>query len=179
DRPVRQHHRGVGGSRARPVRHRHAGEIRIGYRSRASERGDRHSGSCNRPRDVDRAPQHERHRGRDARRGPRGAGTELITIMSDLFSQPFEEGRPPAPLERRVMSVSELTASIRAVIESSFLDLWVEGEISNCRIWHTGHAYFTLKDSGTQIKAVLFRGASRYLRFNLEDGLHVIARGKL
>ena len=99
--------------------------------------------------------------------------------MSDLFSQPFEEGRPPAPLERRVMSVSELTASIRAVIESSFLDLWVEGEISNCRIWHTGHAYFTLKDSGAQIKAVLFRGASRYLRFNLEDGLHVIARGKL
>ncbi|HEX2457546.1 MAG TPA: exodeoxyribonuclease VII large subunit [Vicinamibacterales bacterium] len=101
--------------------------------------------------------------------------------MSDLFSQPFEEEeeRPPAGLERRVLSVSELTASIRAVIESSFGDVWVEGEISNCRIWHTGHAYFTLKDSGAQIKAVLFRGASRYLKFNLEDGLHVIARGKL
>ena len=101
--------------------------------------------------------------------------------MSDLFSQPFEEEeeRPPAVLERRILSVSELTASIRSVVESSFGDVWVEGEISNCRIWHTGHAYFTLKDSGAQIKAVLFRGASRYLRFNLEDGLHVIARGKL
>ncbi len=107
--------------------------------------------------------------------------------MSDLFSQPFEED--PAPEEaaaalkptarRRIVTVSELTAAIRTAIEAQFDDLWVEGEISNCRIWHTGHMYFTLKDETAQIRAVMFRAASHYLRFKPEDGLHVIARGRL
>jgi exodeoxyribonuclease VII large subunit len=103
--------------------------------------------------------------------------------MSDLFSQPFEE--EPAPAEsrpqprRRVLSVSELTAAIRHVIETGFGDLWVEGEISNARVWNTGHLYFTLKDGGAQIKAVMFRSTVRYLKFKVEDGLHVIARGRL
>ena len=55
--------------------------------------------------------------------------------------------------------------------------MWVEGEISNCRVWNTGHVYFTLKDDRAQIRAVMFRSAVRYLRFTVEDGLHVIARG--
>ena len=107
--------------------------------------------------------------------------------MADLFSQPFEEdpepddtGRAPRPpARRRVFSVSELTVEIRQAIEAKFGDVWVEGEISNCRIWHTGHMYFTLKDDGAQIRAVMFRAASHYLRFKPEDGLHVIARGRL
>ena len=100
--------------------------------------------------------------------------------MSDLFSQPFEEERrKPAAPERRIYSVSELTASIRAQLETSFGDLWVDGEISNCRLWNTGHVYFTLKDGGAQIKAVMFRSAVRYLKFKLEDGQHVVARGRL
>lgn len=107
--------------------------------------------------------------------------------MADLFSQPFEEEsapepgadvRKPAP-RRRVVSVSELTAAIRAAIESHFGDVWVEGEISNCRVWNTGHMYFTLKDESAQIRAVMFRSAIRYLRFKPEDGLHVVARGRL
>jgi exodeoxyribonuclease VII large subunit len=105
--------------------------------------------------------------------------------MSDLFSQPFEDEPPPddgvrtpAP-RRRVVTVSELTTAIRAAIESRFGDVWVEGEISNCRTWHTGHMYFTLKDEAAQIRAVMFRSASHYLRFKPEDGLHVIARGRL
>jgi hypothetical protein len=58
--------------------------------------------------------------------------------MTDLFSQPFEEDRQtPAPLERRIVTVSQLTASIRGLLESGFGDLWVEGEISNCRLWNT------------------------------------------
>lgn len=103
--------------------------------------------------------------------------------MSDLFSLPFEEDRtrpgerPPA--RRRVFSVSELTAAIRGVLEAGFGDVWVEGEVSNCRVWNTGHLYFTLKDGGAQIKTVMFRSAVRYLRFKLEDGQHVIARGRL
>jgi len=105
--------------------------------------------------------------------------------MADLFSQPFEDDerdRPaagPRPPQRRIQTVAELTAAIRGTLESGFGDVWVEGEISNCRVWNTGHAYFTLKDDSAQIKVVMFRSAVRYLRFGLEDGLHVIARGRL
>jgi exodeoxyribonuclease VII large subunit len=102
--------------------------------------------------------------------------------MTDLFSQPFEDEREPEPAsaaKRRVLTVSELTAAVRRVIEGSFGDVWVEGEISNCKVWNTGHVYFTLKDDTAQIRAVMFRSATRYLRFKIEDGLHVIARGRL
>jgi exodeoxyribonuclease VII large subunit len=100
--------------------------------------------------------------------------------MTDLFSQPFEEDhQTPAPLERRVVTVSQLTASIRGLLESGFGDVWVEGEMSNCRLWNTGHLYFTLKDGGAQIKAVMYRSAVRYLKFKAEDGLRVIARGRI
>ncbi len=105
--------------------------------------------------------------------------------MADLFSQPFEDDErnsPAAPArapQRRIQTVAELTAAIRGTLESGFGDVWVEGEISNCRVWNTGHAYFTLKDDSAQIKVVMFRSAVRYLRFGLEDGLHVIARGRL
>ncbi|HEY7501645.1 MAG TPA: exodeoxyribonuclease VII large subunit [Vicinamibacterales bacterium] len=101
--------------------------------------------------------------------------------MSNLFSQPFEDEPQSdlAPRARRVVTVSELTASIRGLLESSFGDLWVEGEISNCRVWNTGHMYFTLKDGASQIRGVMYRSAVRYLKFKVEDGLHVIARGRL
>jgi exodeoxyribonuclease VII large subunit len=107
--------------------------------------------------------------------------------MSDLFSQPFEDDRSiddvsearPGAQRRRIVSVSELTAAVRQALESRFGDIWVEGEISNCRVWHTGHMYFTLKDESAQIRAVMFRSASHYLRFKPEDGLRVVARGRL
>ena len=53
------------------------------------------------------------------------------------------------------------------------------GEISNCRLWNTGHLYFTLKDPGAQIKAVMFRSDVRSLKFKPEDGLHVVVRGRI
>lgn len=105
--------------------------------------------------------------------------------MNDLFSQPFEDdtGEPvsgPAPgPTRRVLSVSALTAALRGLIEPRFAEIWVEGEISNCKRAATGHAYFTLKDAGAQLKVVMFRTAVRNLRFTPEDGLHVIARGRI
>ena len=102
-------------------------------------------------------------------------------MMDDLFSLPFEEDREPAAAapSRRVFTVSELTAAIRTLLESGFGDLWVEGEISNCRVWNTGHMYFTLKDGGAQLKAIMFRGAVRNLKFKAEDGQRVVARGRL
>jgi exodeoxyribonuclease VII large subunit len=105
--------------------------------------------------------------------------------MSDLFDLPFEdepEQEPPAPAAaapRRVFTVSELTAAVRELLEGEFPEIWVEGEISNGKVWNTGHLYFTLKDGGAQIRSVMFRSALRYLRFKPEDGLHVVARGRL
>src|SRR5215204_6196392 len=107
----------------------------------------------------------------------------------DLFDIPFEEeeddnGRrrqpdPPAAPVRRVYTVSELTSGIRALVENAFGDVWIEGEISNCKVWNSGHMYFTLKDGASQMKAVMFRTAVRYLRFKPEDGLRVVARGRV
>ena len=57
--------------------------------------------------------------------------------------------------------------------------MWVEGELSNCRVWNTGHMYFTLKDDAAQIRGVMFRSALRLLRFKPQDGLRVVARGRL
>jgi len=99
--------------------------------------------------------------------------------MSDLFSVPFEDdGGPGASVpsrERRVFSVSELTTAVRGILETTFGEIWVEGEISNCRPWTTGHVYFTLKDRDAQIKAVMFRSAVRYLRsrFHPPHEIHV------
>ncbi len=80
---------------------------------------------------------------------------------------------------RPVLTVSELTARIKELLEAQFPAFWVEGEISNLRVPASGHAYFTLKDEFAQIKAVLFRNRSRRVRFEPEDGLHVLAFGSL
>ena len=86
--------------------------------------------------------------------------------------------QPDAP-RRRVLTVSELTASVRVLLESHYSEVWVEGEISNARVWKTGHLYFTLKDASAQLRAVMFRSALRNHRFTPEDGQQVIARGRL
>ena len=85
----------------------------------------------------------------------------------------------PAPPTRTILTVSELNATIRNLLENELQTVWIEGEISNARVWNTGHMYFTLKDSASQIKAVMFRSAVRYLKFKAEDGLKVVARGKV
>jgi len=99
---------------------------------------------------------------------------------------PFDDGpeikaapAPVAPKARTILSVSELNATIRDLLENQLTNVWVEGEISNARVWNTGHMYFTLKDSAAQVKAVMFRSALRYLKFKPEDGLKVVVRGKV
>ena len=105
--------------------------------------------------------------------------------MSSFFDLPFEEPEPEelddprATTARRVFTVTELTASIKTVLERQFFEVWVEGELSNCRVWNTGHMYFTLKDAGAQIRGVMFRLALGRLRFKPHDGLRVVARGKI
>jgi exodeoxyribonuclease VII large subunit len=81
---------------------------------------------------------------------------------------------------RSVLSVSQLTAQLRSLVEQTFPAVWVEGEISNFRFHGpSGHAYFTLKDEGAQVRAALFRTRVRRLRFEPADGQHVLAFGAL
>ncbi|MBX3301703.1 MAG: exodeoxyribonuclease VII large subunit [Nitrospira sp.] len=68
---------------------------------------------------------------------------------------------------------------VRASLEAGFAEVWLEGEISNLRAPGSGHLYCTLKDGSSQIRAVIFRAAALRLRFDLEDGLHVVVRGRL
>jgi len=102
--------------------------------------------------------------------------------MNDLFDLPFEAPEPePEQTEpvRRVWTVTDLTAAIRDLLETRFSEVWLEGELSNCRLWNTGHLYFTIKDAGAQIKAVMWRSALRSLRFTPEDGLQAVVRGRV
>lgn len=94
---------------------------------------------------------------------------------------PFGESTPAprARTGRRVLTVTQLTARIRLQLESAYPTVWVEGELSNCRRWNTGHLYFTLKDGAAQIRGVMFRSAFRYLRFEPTDGRRVVARGRI
>jgi exodeoxyribonuclease VII large subunit len=81
--------------------------------------------------------------------------------------------------ERRPLSVTELTMQVRGALESRFASVWVEGEISNFKAADSGHWYFTIKDSGAQLRATCFRGVNARIRFRPSDGLQVRARGRL
>lgn len=78
-----------------------------------------------------------------------------------------------------LLSVSDVTRLIRNSLEDQFQDVWIEGEISNLRAPSSGHLYFTLKDSQSQLRGVLFRSGALRLRFALQEGLAVIARGRI
>lgn len=94
-------------------------------------------------------------------------------MSQSLFNfEPLETGR-------RVYTVSALTQEIRNTLEPKFLDVWVSGEVSNCRPAASGHLYFTLKDRAAQLRVVCFRNQARYLKFKPQDGVSLIARGRL
>jgi exodeoxyribonuclease VII large subunit len=81
--------------------------------------------------------------------------------------------------QRKVYTVSQIGAEIRDLIERKFIDIWVEGEISNFKASTAGHFYFTLKDDKAQLAAVCFRNAARLLRFRPENGKIFRARGRI
>jgi exodeoxyribonuclease VII large subunit len=76
-------------------------------------------------------------------------------------------------------SVSELTGAIRGLLTDHFSDIWVAGEISGTRVPASGHYYFTLKDEAAQLKAVCYKMTARYLKFKPQDGIAVLARGRI
>ena len=83
----------------------------------------------------------------------------------------------PRPPRRRAWSVSELTDRIQGALETEFVDVWVEGEVSNLKLAASGHFYFSLKDERAQIRAVVWKTDARLLRFRPQDGMKVLARG--
>ncbi len=80
---------------------------------------------------------------------------------------------------RRIVSVSQLVNDVKFQLETNFRDFWVKGEISNLATPPSGHIYFTLKDSSAQLQAVCFRMQARYLKFQPEDGMELLARGSV
>src|SRR3954466_2913741 len=89
----------------------------------------------------------------------------------DLFGK--REGGP------RGYSVSEITREIKAVLEGRFPSVLVRGEVSNLRTPSSGHLCFTLKDEDACLDAVLFRTEARRLKFQVQNGLSLVARGRL
>ncbi len=79
----------------------------------------------------------------------------------------------------KVQSVAELNQFIRGMIEGNLQLVWVKGELSNFKAHSSGHFYFSLKDSKSQIRAVMFRGYNSALKFRPTDGLEVIVRGRV
>lgn len=91
--------------------------------------------------------------------------------MNDSF--PTSEEQP------RIYTISEITQDIRAILESAFDRVWVEGEISNLRVAASQHAYFVLKDEKAQIRCVMFKGQRMGKKYKPEDGDHVLVCGRM
>jgi exodeoxyribonuclease VII large subunit len=103
--------------------------------------------------------------------------------MDDINQQYQPERTRLQPIDnqsqRKIFSVSQLTEEIKRLLEENYPFLWISGEISNLRIPSSGHAYFTLKDDRAQIAAVMFAGQLRRLAFDLENGITILAMGRL
>jgi len=81
--------------------------------------------------------------------------------------------------QKKIFSISEVTRDIRLTLEMNFGGVWLEGEVSNLVKHSSGHWYLSLKDANAQIQAVVFKNVNQSVRFNMKDGLHVQAYGKI
>jgi exodeoxyribonuclease VII large subunit len=86
---------------------------------------------------------------------------------------------PFPPANVKVLSVGELTRSLKQVVEEAYTSVWVEGEVSNLARPSSGHQYLTLKDDEAPLRAVIYRGIGLRMRFDLRDGMRIIVRGRL
>ena len=79
----------------------------------------------------------------------------------------------------KIYTVTEITQLIKNTLENEFVNIWLTGEISNFKIYSSGHIYFSLKDENSQINAVIFYDSAKQIKFKLEDGLKVTVHGRL
>ncbi len=82
-------------------------------------------------------------------------------------------------MQPQIQTISELTGEIKDLIEGNLPEVWVQGEVSNCIKASSGHVYLTLKDEKAQLAAVIWRNAASKFRFDLHDGLQVVANGSV
>lgn len=110
---------------------------------------------------------------------------DLLFSAPSAVAGPTSAGAITAPAlpssltERRIWTVRSLVAELRQRVEAGYTDLWVEGELSNCRSAASGHLYLTLRDGEAQLPIVLFRREAQLLRFRPADGMSVLVRGRL
>lgn len=83
--------------------------------------------------------------------------------------------------EPKIATVSQINSYIKKILDNNIIlnDIWIKGEISNFKHHSSGHMYITLKDEGGVLKAVMFKGAAASLSFLPEDGMKVLARGRV
>ena len=84
-------------------------------------------------------------------------------------------------MEPRIATVSQINGYVKKILDNNILlnDIWIKGEISNFKLHYSGHMYITLKDEGGVLKAVMFKSAAMRLPFMPEDGMKVLARGRI
>lgn len=101
----------------------------------------------------------------------------LNSKRMEQFALSFDsESRVP---DRRIFTLRELSDAIRGTLERSFTNIWLSGEISGTKLVHSGHCYFTLKDSEAQIKCVCWKLSYWRLKFKPKDGVQVLIRGRV
>jgi exodeoxyribonuclease VII large subunit len=81
--------------------------------------------------------------------------------------------------EKNVLTVTQLNTILKNLLEETFREIYVEGEVSNCKIYSSGHIYFSLKDNTSQIQCIIFRDINKNLKFKITDGLKLICYGRI
>ncbi len=98
--------------------------------------------------------------------------------MADSWIDDDATPSPAAPA-REILSISQLNATARMLLERGLGTVWLEGEISNLARPASGHWYFSLKDESAQVRCAMFRNRSMLVRFPVKDGARVLARGRV
>jgi len=102
-----------------------------------------------------------------------------VVLRQDTSTRQLDLSFEQPQAARRIWPVRELVQHVCEQVEQEYANIWVEGEISNCRPAPSGHLYFTLKDADAQLPVVLFRRQALLLRFKPEDGVQVLVRGRV
>ena len=108
-------------------------------------------------------------------------GSDVMTPSKNLPDQPLNpvpSALPPQPPSDETWTIFEITSKIKNKLDALGI-VRIQGEISNFKRHSSGHMYFSLKDAKAQIKAACFRGNNMYLKFHPDDGMEVLARGRI
>lgn len=98
----------------------------------------------------------------------------MVNLSRDLFESSQGSSAP-----RRIFTVSQIAQDIKLILETSFQEIWVEGEVSNFSVQPSGHFYFSLKDDSAVLDAAMFARANREVKFKIENGLKVVCFGRI